>query len=197
MAWQLLKHGDTHQSRENTTYVPCLEGFAEWASAKALQEVTDRKLLNFEEDIYWKYPDLPLTRAYLAAAFGAEKPLLANVDYTERGWHSLFNVLTHPFLDKCDFNRPITPSDDEYCFVAVFSSTACPEVRLGYSLRDVLSIFLEHPAQGIDGPLKVGDLNFRDFLQRAGKVLGGLSEDRIKMVKSCLNPNATANPCPS
>jgi len=31
MAWQLLKHGTTHQARENTTYVPFHEGFAEWS----------------------------------------------------------------------------------------------------------------------------------------------------------------------
>ncbi|MDP9145478.1 MAG: hypothetical protein M3N43_12410 [Actinomycetota bacterium] len=197
MAWQLAKHGDTHQTRENTTFVPFHEAFAEWSSYKILKGITDGKLLNFKEDFVYKYPDLPLTRAHVSAALGASERTLANVDYTERGWHSLFNVLTIPYLDRCDFNRPLTDSDDEYVFYNIFTSDTCPENRLAYTLEDVLGVFLQYPAKGIDSYMRKDDLDFFHFLARAGAVLPGLEAEKIKLVKTCLNPNSTANPCPA
>jgi hypothetical protein len=72
------------------------------------------------EDSLFKYPDIPLNRAHLGEALKESERFLANVDYTERGWHSLFNVLTHPFLDFCDFNKPLTEEDDGTCMSPCF-----------------------------------------------------------------------------
>ncbi len=196
MAWQLAKHGTTHQTRENTTFVPFHEAFAEWSAYKILKEITGNKAAQFKEDIVWKYPDVPLNRAYVGAALGPSERTLANVDFTERGWHSLFNILTFPFLDRVDFNRPLTAVDPEYAFVILFSKVSCPEVRLGYSLKDLLSIFLQHPAKGIDDYLKKDELDFFHFLARAGAILPGFEREKIKLVKTCLDPNSTVNPCP-
>ncbi|MGD9510448.1 MAG: hypothetical protein AB7I59_12560 [Geminicoccaceae bacterium] len=197
MAWQLAKHGSTHQTRESTTFVPFREAFADWVAHRVLIEITDGKLRNFVEDLAWKYPELPLSRSYLGAALADSERKLANVDFTERGWHSLFNILTYPYLDRCDFNRTITASDTQFCFVAIFSSQSCPEARTGYSLKDVLGVWLKHPGKGIASFMDNGDLDFFHFLGRAGAVLPELEADKIRMIKTCLNPNATENPCPA
>jgi hypothetical protein len=63
-------------------------------------------------------------------------------------------------------------------------------------LKEVLSIFLKHPQKDIEDYLKKDELNFRDFLNRAGAILPGLDSKKIKMVKDCLDPNSTSNPCP-
>ncbi|HEX6014649.1 MAG TPA: hypothetical protein VFY87_23230 [Geminicoccaceae bacterium] len=196
MAWQLAKHGTTHQTRENTTFVPFREAFADWAAHKLLKEITDGRLLNFKEDVAWKYPDLPLSRSYVGAALVASERRLANVDFTERGWQSLFNILTIPYLDRCDFNRTLTPQDVEFAFYALFTSNSCPEVRLAYTLQQVLSVWLKYPGKGIDSFMDNSDLDFFHFLGRAGAVLPEFEDEKIKMVKTCLDPNSTDNPCP-
>lgn len=197
MAWQLAKHKDTHQDRENTTFVPFYEAFAEWSSYKILREITGDKLLNFKEDIVYKFPDLPLTRDYVGSALDSSERTLANVDFTERGWHSLFNILTVPYLDHCDFNRPLTDEDFKYTFYSIFPKESCPEARLGYTLKDVLSIFMKYPGKGIDDYMSKNDLDFFHVLARAGAILPGFEKSKIKQVKSYLDPNSTANPCPA
>ncbi len=195
MVWQLAKHGDTHQTRENTTFVPSYEAFAEWASYKILKEITDGKLSNFVEDSLFTLPDIPLSRAHIGKALQESERFLSNVDYTEHGWHSLFNILTYPYLDRCDFNKSLIEEDPMFTAL-VLSTVSCPEVRTGYSLKDVLSIFLKHPSKGVDDYLKKNELNFSDFLHRASAVLPRLDSEKIKMVKNCLDPNSTSNPCP-
>ena len=105
MAWQAIKHGSTHQTRENTTYVPGLEAVAEWSTYKILHELSDDKIFNFDGYSLYSYPDIPLTREYIGSALDVSEQSVANVDYTERGWHSLLNIMTHPYLDRVDFNR--------------------------------------------------------------------------------------------
>jgi hypothetical protein len=204
MAWQLAKHGDTHQDRENTTFVPFHEGFAEWSSYKLIKEVTAGKLLNFSEDVVYQYPDIPLTRKYVGSMLKPSERSLANLDYTETGWHSLFNILTYPYLDRVDFDRPLIEGDEdkktkdsEFAFVSLFSTQSCPDKRLGYSLKDVLSVFLKYPSKGIDGYMKKDDLNFRNFLDRAGAILPALEREKIEQVKSYLDPVGTSLPCPA
>ena len=68
MAWQLAKHGSTHQARENTTFVPFREAFADWVAHRLLIEITGGEVRNFIEDVAWKYPELPLARTYVGAA---------------------------------------------------------------------------------------------------------------------------------
>jgi hypothetical protein len=196
MAWQAAKHGDTHQVRENTTYVPGLEAFAEWSTYKILHEITDGEVFNFERYVY-KYPDIPLTRKYLGEALSESERVLANVDYTERGWHSLLNILTIPYLDRIDFNKPLTEDEDDdmYAFVILFSTVSCPDKRLGYSLKDMLSIFLKYPAKGINAYMNKDDMNFHGFLGRAGAILPGFESEQISQVRVYLSPNRVENPC--
>lgn len=194
MAWQAVKHGDTHRTRESTTFVPFHEAFAEWSSYKIIREITDGKVLNFDSYLY-KYPDIPLTRKYVGDALADSERILANVDYTERGWHSLFNILTHPYLDRVDFNKPLTETDDKFAFVSLFSTTSCPDKRLGYGLKDVLGIFMKYPSKGITKYMKTDDMNFGDFLGRAGAILPGFEKEQIRSVKVYLNPQKTENPC--
>jgi len=197
MVWQLAKHLDTHQTRENTTFVPFHEAFAEWGAYQVLKGISGGKVLNFSEDVVYKYPFLPLTRDYVGDALGKSERVLANVDYTERGWHSLFNLLTHPFLDRCDLNRPFSesPDDKPFAYVILLSTTSCPEVRTGYAFKDVLSVFLKYPTKGIASPLKKDEMDFRHFLDRAGAVLPGLESAKIQQLKSYLDPKSSKNPC--
>jgi hypothetical protein len=196
MAWQLAKHGSTHQTRENTTFVPFREAFGDWAAYRVLKEITGGKLLNFKEDVAWKYPELPLSRSYVGAALAASERKLANVDFTERGWHSLLNILAIPYLDRCDFNRTVTEADTQFCFLSLFSTQSCPEVRTGYSLKEILSVWLKHPGKGINKFMGNDDLDFFHFLGRAGAILPGLEREKIKVIKTCLDPNSAENPCP-
>ena len=189
MVWQLIKHGDTHQTRENTTYVPFLEGWAEWATYKVLREISGEKLRNFEEASGFNKPHLPLNRAYVGAALDESERFLANVDYTERGWHSLFNILTYKALGQCDFNLS---SSDKYALKTFVQQ--CPDAKFEYSFKDVLSIFLKHPSKGIDKYLKTSEMNFMDFLNRAKIVLPDLDDEDVKNIKKYLNPNQDENP---
>jgi hypothetical protein len=201
MAWQAIKHGSTHQERENTTFLPHQEGFAEWASYKVLREISGGKLDNFTESYLYRHPHNPLSRSYIGDILGKSEQSVANVDYTEAGWHSLFNILTYPYLDRVDFNQPFGAIDDDgefrtwetFAFVNLFKS--CSEMRLGYSFKDVLSIYLKDPGRGIDDYMSTDDMNFRTFLARAGKALPDFDSDDVRRVKMYLNPAATRNPC--
>jgi len=201
MAWQAIKHGDTHQERENTTFVPHQEGFAEWASYKVLREISGGKLDNFMENVLYDHPHNPLSRSYIGEPLGKSGQSVANVDYTEPGWHSLFNILTYPYLDRVDFNQPFGAIDDDgkfktweaFAFVNLFKS--CSEMRLGYSFKDVLGIYLKDPGKGVDDYMSTGDMNFRTFLARARKTLPGFGSEDVRRVKMYLNPSATRNPC--
>jgi hypothetical protein len=201
MAWQAIKHGDTHQPRENTTFVPHQEAFAEWASYKILREISDGKLDNFEGSYAYKHPHNPLSRSYIAEALDKSEQSVANVDYTERGWHSLFNILTYAYLDRLDFNQHLSVIGDDgkletwdhYAFVHLFKS--CSEMRLGYSFKDVLGIYLPHPSQGVESYMRTGDMNFRTYLARASAILPGFDKEDVRRVKLYLNPSATKNPC--
>jgi len=68
-------------------------------------------------------------------------------------------------------------------------------MRLGYSFKDVLSIYLKDPGKGVDDYMDTGDMNFRTYLARANKVLPGFGSDDVRRVKMYLNPAATRNPC--
>jgi hypothetical protein len=195
MAWQLAKHGDTHQTRENTSYVPFLESFADFAAVKVLQAISGGTIKNFADGFPYARPDQPFSRAFIGGALGEQERNLANLDYTERGWYGLFAVLTFPFLDRVDVDRFFTGTEGEdtrYAFVSLFSDLT--DLRLGFTFKDVLTIFLPRPSQNIDAVLSTQEMNFRDFLERAGKILPGLDASRIRAVKSLLNPAARAAP---
>jgi hypothetical protein len=193
MAWQLAKHGDTHQSRENTTHVPFLETFADFGAVKILQEISGGKLKNFLQGARYSKADHPFSREYIGGNLSDQERNLANLDYTERGWYGLFSLLTFPYLDRIDVDRSFTDvngEDSRYAFLSLFS--ALSDLRLGYSFKDVLSVFLTNPGKNIDGVLKTQEMNFRDFLNRAGKILTGLDAEKIKRLKSMLNPSPKA-----
>lgn len=200
MTMQAIKHRDTHQERENTTYVPHHEGFAEWAAYKVLKEISDGELDNFVEDAYYTYPHMPLSREYISEALAPSEQSVANVDYTERGWHSLFNILTYSFLDRLDFNERYETLVDgklnrfkRYAKLQLF--TGCSEMAYRYSFKDILSIYLRYPARGIDRDLDTDGMNFRTFLARARIVLDGFDREDERHVKTYLSPVATKNPC--
>jgi hypothetical protein len=189
MAWQLVKHGSTHQSRENTTYVPFLESFADWAAVKVLQQISDGAVENFLQVPRYSRPDHPFSREYIGGNLSDQERNLANLDFTERGWYGLFTVLTFPWLNRIDVDRSFTDTEGEhpeYAFLSLFS--AISDLQLGYTFKDVLSVFLTKPSRNIDAFLGTDEMNFRDFLNRAGKILPDFDSDKIQGVKSLLNP---------
>lgn len=193
MAWQLAKHGTTHQARENTTYVPFMESFADFAAVKMLQEMSGGALKNFVQAAPYDWPDHPFHRGFIGGNLSSQERNLANLDYTERGWYGLFSVLIFAYLDRIDVDRYFTDvngEDRDYAFVSLFSPLT--DLRLGFSFKEVLSVFLTKPSAGIDKVLKTQEMNFRDFLDRAGRVLSGLDADTIRLVKGLLNPVAKA-----
>lgn len=193
MAWQLVKHGTTHQARESTTYVPFLESFADWAAVMMLREISGGTLDNFLQVPAYARPNHPFSRDYIGGNLSEQERNLANLDYTERGWYGLFSVLTFPWLDRVDVDRHLTDTqgeDSRYAFLSLFSDIS--DLQLGFSFKDVLSVFLRHPGRSIDALLPTREMNFRDFLNRAGRILPDFDADKIKAVKSLLNPRARA-----
>lgn len=184
---QLLKHGSTHQPRENTTFVPFLEGFAEWSSYKVLEAITNGKLDNFIQNSSFSKPHAPLNRKYISDVFNPSEKSLANMDYSERGWHSLFNILTASDLGKADFNHTSGH------FVGI-KSTDCTQSRINLSFKKFLSIFLKHPSKGYPGYLDRGEMDFRKFLKRADAILSALNSTKVKQIKSYLDPKKDVNP---
>ena len=137
MAWQLAKHGSTHQARENTTFVPFREAFADWVAHRLLIEITGGEVRNFLEDVAWKYPELPLARPMSAPPWPTARRSWPMSTSPSAAGTACSTSSTYPYLDRCDFNRSITDSDPEFCFVAIFSTQSNPEVRTGYSLQQV------------------------------------------------------------
>lgn len=189
MVWQLAKHGSTHQPRESTTYVPFLESFADWAAVRMLQEMSAGALDNFLQVPPYARPNHPFSRSYIGADLATQERNLANLDYTERGWYGLFAVLTFAYLDRIDVDRPYTDvagTDTRYAFLSIFGDLS--DLRVGLSFKDVLSVFLRHPQKSLDGFLRTGDMNFRDFLNRAAVILPVLDDGTIRSVKALLDP---------
>jgi hypothetical protein len=189
MAWQLAKHGSTHQPRENTTFVPFMESFADFCAVKILQEISGGSLKNFIQAAPYDRADHPFSREYVGGLLPAQERNIANLDYTEGGWYGLFSILTFAFLDRIDVDRFLVDVNGEqrdYAFMSLFSDLT--DFRLGFSFKDVLSIFLANQSKSIDSVLKTQEMNFRDFLNRAGRVLPGFDVAKIAKVKSYLNP---------
>ena len=150
-------------------------------------------------------PQLPLTltnavivtavvcRDLYPGAPRANERNLANLDYTERGWYGLFSVLTFPWLDRIDVDRIFVDTEGEhpnYAFLSLFS--ALSDLRTGYSFKELLSVFLKKPGANVNALLSTNEMNFKDFLNRAGKILPGLDADKIRGVKQLLNPVSSA-----
>lgn len=197
MAWQLAKHGSTHRPRESTTFVPFHEAFADWAAYQILALITDNRVLQFLEDASQQFPNIPFNRAHLGAALGDSERFLANVDFTERGWQSLFALLVHPMIDRLDFNRPLSDDHPSYAFVQLISGESCVDVRTGFSFAEVLDVFNTHPNRGVDRFMGNDDLDFAGFLGRAQAVLPEFTDSKRAAVRKGLNPAITANPCPA
>jgi hypothetical protein len=193
MAWQLVKHGTTHQKRENTTYVPFLESFADFGAVKILQEISGGKIKNFLAAAPYSRPDHPFRRDHIGDNLSPDERNLANLDYTELGWYGLFSVLTFPWLDRIDVDRTFIDTEGEhpnYAFLSLFS--ALSDLKTGYSFKQLLSVFLKKPSASVNALLSTNEMNFGDFLNRAGKILPDLDADKIRGVKQLLNPVATA-----
>lgn len=193
MAWQLAKHGSTHQSRENTTYVPFLECFADFWAVKMLQAMSGGTLRNFIQSAPYEKPDQPFARTYIGGLLASQERNLANLDYTERGWYGLFTVLTYPYLDRVDVDRYFTDTEGEhreYAFVSLFSDVS--DLQVGLTFKEVLSIFLRQSGAGLGELLKTYEMNFDSFLARADKILAKLTPAKVGQIKAMLDPKAPA-----
>lgn len=198
MAWQLAKHGDTHQRRENTTYVPFMESFADCWATHTIRAISGGTLKNFLQAAPYRRPDHPFSRAFIGGNLDAGERNLANLDYTERGWIGLFSALTYPYLNRVDVDRPFTDVDGEdadYAFVSLF--TPVSSLQVGMSFKDLLSVFLTHPGKDVDAVLRTSEMNFRDFLARAARVVDRLSTEEVTAVKRMLNPSPKTEATPA
>jgi hypothetical protein len=191
MAWQLAKHGTTHAARENTTFVPFHEAFADWAPYELLRRISNHALTTFQEDNSDSIPGRPYSRAYLGAALGPSERNLDNVDYTERGWRSLFTLLTWDTVDTLDFDVSGRYADD-----SGQPDFACRGLRTGLTFKQVLEAINTHSnIPGADRPWRNHELNVDDFLARAQRVHEQLTDAAVAGIKECLDPEATGSPC--
>lgn len=195
MAWQLVKHGETHAPREATTFVPFHEAFADWSAYQLLAKISDGRLEVFEEANSKALPNQPYTRTHLGAALGDSERVLANVDFTERGWHSLFTLLAHPSLARLDVNTP-TSGGSRHATTKRMVSSSCRHLDSDLGFRKVCDVLNVHAGvSGADTALGNVDLRIPSILDRAQRVHDDLTDDDVEAVLLCLDPNATANPC--
>lgn len=194
MAWQLVKHGSTHQTRESTTYVPFLESFSDFFAVKMLQELSAGTVKNFLQAPPYAKPDQPFSRTYIGGALSTQERNLANLDYTERGWYGLFTSLTFAYLDRVDVDRYYTDVNGEnrdYAFVSIFS--ALHDLKIGLTFKEVLSVFLRNTQVGLGDVLKTSEMNYGGFIARADKILGKLDGGKVSALKAMLNPKPPAS----
>ncbi|PID97135.1 MAG: hypothetical protein CSA84_01995 [Actinomycetales bacterium] len=188
MAWQLIKHGSTHAAREFTTFVPFHEGFADWAAYEMLRCMSGGTLTKFLEDNSDSMPGHPFSRAHLAEPLAASERHLDNVDYMERGWRSLFTLLTYNNLAALNFDSTSDFAERDSGFGRKYDSP-------NLTFRAVLDILNRHSdIPGATGRLSNDDLNFADILDRAQRVHPELTDEVIEAIESSLDPNATGNP---
>ncbi|MEL6986344.1 MAG: hypothetical protein AAGK97_00800 [Bacteroidota bacterium] len=194
MAYQLAKHQDVHQgmrgdnsTRENTEFVPFMEGFAEWASIKLAREICNRNVI-MDASVYDDGPHKPLSRAHISAPFRASERNYQNMDYSERGWYSFFNILCFKRLGHCDFNSNGTFAEPNLSGINLRSK------RIALSFKDVLEVFLKNSSAGLNDVLKKTEMNFDSFLNRAKKIHDVLDDEKIDEIKTYLDPNSTTNP---
>ncbi|MGB7448520.1 MAG: hypothetical protein WA892_05280 [Ornithinimicrobium sp.] len=191
MAWQLAKHQTTHAPRENTTFVPFHEAFADWAPYELLRRISDHAMLTFAEDNSDDIPGRPYSRAHLGEVLGSTERSLDNVDYTERGWRSLFTLLTWDTVDTLDFDL-----DGEFARDSGQPDFGCRSLRTGLTFKQVLEAINIHPdIPGADTKWRNRELNFDDFLARAQRVHEQLTDVAVAGIKECLDPQATGSPC--
>lgn len=191
MAWQLVKHGTTHATREATTFVPFQEAFADWAAYEMLRRLSDGELTSFLEDNSDSRPGLPHSRAFLGQALEPTERFLDNVDFTERGWRSLFTLLTYPTVDRLDLDTSGT-------FAAEGGPTRplCQPLRSGLTFRQVLDMLNSHAGTpGANSDLRNSDLHVDGIVRRAQRVHPELTDEVVAGIMSCLDPRASGSPC--
>lgn len=181
MAWQLLLHGSTHEGLQKKSFVAFHEGFAEWSSNRLT-----KMIFATDSDIYGDTTDtgLPFSRKFLKAK-GIKNA--GDIDKSEYGWISLFNILMTPDLHLYDFNGT---SD----YAAKLSSVAVPKGHIctspALSFEEILSVFCENESKGYKKVLDKNEMNADDFLQRA-KDITNLTSGQISAVKNLLDPSKT------
>lgn len=180
MAWQLLKHKDTHQTRENTTYVPFMEGFADYGAIKLLKEITNGKIMRYNNST--SKPHVPASRRTIRNIVDH----IDNVHYTEVGWISLFNMLTYKRLGKCNFNSPTTKAGT--------AVAPCKQATIGISFKQLLSTFLTNGSLGVDKYISTGEMTMNTYLDRVNRLLSDVDDKDIESIKIYLDPTATDNP---
>lgn len=191
MAWQLVKHQDIHGKREFTTFVPFHEALADWAAYRLLDRMTGGARQTFHEDNSDFHPDTPYSRDHLGKAFDNDSErLLANVDYTERGWTSFFKLLTYPKLYELDLNGQDTYATDDYQ-----PGPRSPRPTADLSFPRVLKVFnTDVTIPESAHKLANADLTFERLMPRAQAVCPAMTDDVVEAILLCLDPNATRNP---
>jgi hypothetical protein len=77
-------------------------------------------------------------------------------------------MFTFAYPDRIDVDRFFTDvngADTRYAFLSLFSDLS--DLQLGYSFKDVLSIFLTKPSKNIGALLDTQEMNYGDFSERA------------------------------
>ncbi len=183
MAWQLLIHGSTHEGLQKKSFVAFHEGFAEWSSNRLTQII-----FKTDSNIYGDTVDtgLPFSRTYLK---GKKIKNESDIDKSEYGWISLFNILMTPDLHLYDFNST-TDNAVKLSSVSIPKGHVCSSPALKF--ENILSVFCEHEAKGYKKVLDKNEMNLDDFLNRAKSILS-LTSGQIAAVKNLLDPSKTNN----
>lgn len=181
MAYQLFIHGSTHDEIQNKSFVAFHEAFAEWASNRLIKQIFGK-----DSKIYGGVDDtgVPFSRKFLSDK-GIKK--YADVEFSEYGWISLFNMLTIPDLHHYDFNSSDTYA--AYSKVVRLVNRQCSSPAL--SFEDVLKIFTAHENKGYKDMLDKKEMNIDDFLRRAARISDKLTTEHIIAIKKLLDPEET------
>jgi hypothetical protein len=180
LAWQLIIHGTTHGSRQDKTWVAAHEALAEFLKGEVYRRLFPGRATIGGGTFVQKR--LPYSRKYLRDNGTAT---LADVDHTEDGWTSLFNLLVCTRLCELDMN-----TTEDYAEPGNWGGM-CDQPVLSFA--DFLRIFLPTSAPFND-VLDRSELTKDQFLSRAVAALSQLETKHKDAYLQLLDPRATVQP---
>jgi len=170
IAWQLIKHGSTHEGLQAESFTAFHEGFAEWCSNRVYSAlfVSEKE----PSKIYGELSDTgePFNRKTLL-----DKGVLTvlEAERSEYAWISLFNMLCQWDLFRYTLNSNVAGdihSNNDY---VPKNTEHCSSPKAFF--EDVLKVFKAAPDKGFPKILDKKEMNMDSFLKRFCAIVPGFS----------------------
>jgi hypothetical protein len=156
------------------------EGFAEYWMGKMLQA------------LFGKSAPLPFNRKWLASKYGLTA--LRRVQRHDRGWVSVFRMLTTPNIHKYDFGTALTGAEG-YVVAKSSARKGCTSPKITF--KNILRAFNPRSSKGYPKQLARKETTISKFLNRSAAILGPMTGKHSTMYKKLADPSKTSQPSDS